>query len=418
MSYSDPYTSSPYDQKLADTSALTWVPWVGENYANLPEGRKILIVAESHYSNEHDPEKIHRSLESILNERSYTRAVVSESLVNGDWTTRTLSTMHQLFYSPRDRRTFWGDVAFYNIIQKPMWFRPGNPERPTWQDFWKGWEAFVQVIEILKPDHVLFIGVEATNHFNNFMNHHNREHVRIEWSEKIGSAYARTAQLSVGEKQIPLHFIKHCGSYFSTDRWSDYLHRNAGELMASLAISANAAPPNKPAPRLHVLGMAKSSLDLRGAKAPKLELDFLRLAYAVRELREADEEAIGYLMVLSPLVAKTVEGWREKYATGESVVILCEEIQGENLEALIKEKADNAIGFIQDRRFAEAEYELSLADLGKTLGETALLRAIEQRHPGLVSAPKPPLGINWDYYGTQTTETLHVLETKINASAP
>lgn len=404
MNYADSYTSSPFDQNLAEIDQLTWVPWVGKNYANLPQGRKVLIVAESHYTNEQDPDKAPLSIAESVGDKSYTRAVVSESLVGAEWSTRTLSTMHQLFYSPTDREVFWGDVAFFNLIQRPMWYRDGNPERPTWEDFWAGWKAFLKVIEILKPDHVLFIGVEAANHFNGFMSHHGHDHVAVDWPEKVGSAYARTASLLVGGTQIPLHFIKHCGSYFSTDRWSDYLHRNARDLMASLAASAGAELPNTPTRKLHVLGMAKSSLDLRGAKAPKLELDFLRLAYAVRELREAGEEAVGYLMVLVPKVAKTAESWREKYATGDGVIILCEDIEGDNLEALIKEKADNAVGFIQDRRFEDAERELSLADLGKELGEKALRQSISSRHPGIESGEALPLGIQWDYYGTLPTE--------------
>lgn len=404
MNYNDPYTSSPFDQALADASNVTWVPWVGKNYANLPGKRRVLIVGESHYSNENDPKKATAEIAERLNDKSYTRAIVSESLVGDEWTTRTLSTLHQLFYSPSNRAAFWGDVAFFNIIQRPLWYRPGNPERPTWEDFRSGWEAFLAVVEILKPDHVLFIGVEAANHFNGFMAEYGHKHVAVKWPEKVGSVYARSASLAVDDRWTPLHFIKHCGSYFSTDRWSDYLHRNAPDLMASLAASAGAEPPAKSPRRLHVLGMAKSSLDLRGAKAPKLELDFLRLAYAVRELREAGEEAIGYLLVLVPKVAKTAESWRDKYSTGEGVVVLCEELEGEDLDALIKEKAANAIGFITNHQFDEAEKELSLADLGKRLGEASLVRSINERHQELQPSADFPFGVQWDYYGVLALE--------------
>jgi hypothetical protein len=406
MSYSDQYTSSPFDQDLAESLGLTWVPWVGKNYANLPESRKVLIVAESHYTNEQDAEKMTLTVEQIMGDKSYTRAVVSESLINAEWTTRTLSTMHQLFYSPNDRDAFWNDVAYFNLIQRPMWYRDGNPERPAWQDFWAGWEAFLKVVEILKPDHILFIGVEAANHFNGFMAHHGRDHLSIQWAEKVGSAYARTASLSVDEKQIPLHFIKHCGSYFSTDRWSDYLHRNARDLMASLAFSAGVEISSSPTQSLHVLGIAKSSLNLRGAKEQKLELDFLRLAYAVRELREAGEEAIGYLLVLVPDVARTAERWCEKYTTGEGVVILCEPIEGETLEALLKEKADNALGLLQALDFDQVSRALSLANIGKELGERALHKFIDHRHVGIsplqdnIPREQLPLQVKWDFYGT------------------
>ena len=35
----------------------------------------------------------------------------------------------------------------------------------------------------------------------------------------------------------------------------------------------------------HILGMVKRNLDMKGAKGPKLELDFLRLVYAVKDNR-------------------------------------------------------------------------------------------------------------------------------------
>ena len=43
----------------------------------------------------------------------------------------------------------------------------------------------------------------------------------------------------------------------------------------------------------HVLGMAKSHLNLNGAKREKLELDYLRLAYAVKDLESARKGCAG-----------------------------------------------------------------------------------------------------------------------------
>jgi|GEM_PF-583853 len=410
MSYSDSYTSSPFDQQLADTPGLTWVPWVGKNYANLPTGRKVLIVAESHYTNEQDPEKIPSWMAGAMADKTFTRAVVTEGLIECHWPNRTFSTMHQLFYSPVDREAFWHEVAFYNIVQRPMWYRDGGPERPTWEDFWKGWEPFLKVVEILKPDHVLFIGVEASNHFNGFMSRYGHDHVAIKWAEKVGSAYARTASLTVDGRHVPLHFIKHCGSYFATDRWSDYLHRNAHDLMASLASSAGTIAPTIRRRQLHVLGMAKSCLDLRGANAPKLELDFLRLVSAIRDFEEIGEEAVGYLIVLDERVEARANSWRAKYGIGEKIVVQKADLHNIQFEALQEEKARHAIGMLQKYLFHEVEKELSVAELGKQLGESALSQKIETEHRGIAplhtKLPRTelPLQVAWDYYGTLPIE--------------
>ncbi|MGH7645352.1 MAG: hypothetical protein ACREMR_07170, partial [Gemmatimonadales bacterium] len=66
-------------------------------------------------------------------------------------------------------------------------------------------------------------------------------------------------------------------------------------------------------PMRHVLGMAKRHLDLNGAKAPKLELDYLRLVVAVRELRLRGQAAVGYLLVMTPTIKRRTQAWANKY---------------------------------------------------------------------------------------------------------
>ena len=155
--------------------------------------------------------------------------------------------------------------------------------------------------------------------------------------------------------------------------------------------------------QLHVLGMAKSSLDLRGAKGPKLELDFLRLAYVVRDFRAAGENAVGYLAVLDTRVAATAAGWIEKYRTGNQISILCCIPKGPDIDWLMVEKSDNSIGFLPDRLLVNHERKLAVANFGRDLGEKHLKEAIEERHPGIIPSTNFPLGINWDYYGTLAT---------------
>ena len=389
-----------FDPALAAISGLTWLPWVGSNYATLPEGRRVLIVAESHYSHDDDLEKAKQLYEQQKSDQNFTRDVAKESLIDAECETPTFRNMHRLFYGPEDRENFWNQLCFYNFVQELMRFEGGVLTRPKWEDFWKGWEVFVQVVGVLKPDHVLFIGVEAANHFNGFMTRHKHEHVSAEWAEKVGMAYARTACLTIEGTEVPLHFIKHCGSYFSIERWLDYLHREARPLMSAIAASAGATLPEIPTSRLHILGMAKSSLDLRGAKGPKLELDFLRLAYAVRDFREAGEDAIGYLMVLDSSVAETAARWAEKYRTEDAIAVLCCEPGSIDRELLVVEKTNNAIGFLPDLAIRNLDRKLAFAHFGKNLGEESLIKSIEERHPGIIRSYDFPLGIHWDFYGT------------------
>ena len=62
-----------------------------------------------------------------------------------------------------------------------------------------------------------------------------------------------------------------------------------------------------------IIGMAKSNLDLRGAKGPKLELDFLRLVYAVKEAKRENQETKAYLLVMTEKIKNRVNEWAKKY---------------------------------------------------------------------------------------------------------
>ena len=151
---------------------------------------------------------------------------------------------------------------------------------------------------------------------------------------------------------------------------------------------------------MHILGMAKSSLCLKGAKASKLELDFFKLAFAVAKLRAAGEEPIGYLQVLSARARDRAVGWIAKYQTGDAVVVLYAVPDEAELVALTAEKARNAASLLATANAGRAG--LSLASLGRALGESALAREVFSRHPAIARVDvrsQFPQRIDWDFYG-------------------
>jgi hypothetical protein len=154
---------------------------------------------------------------------------------------------------------------------------------------------------------------------------------------------------------------------------------------------------------MHILGMAKSSLDLKGAKAPKLELDFFKLAFAVAALRGSGEQAVGYLLVLAIAARDRALGWSEKYATDDAVVVLYRAPAEADLASLAVEKTRNAHGILSTRNAEHADRTLSLAPFGAKLGESVLAREILTRHPSVIRITDPqrfPQRIDWDFYGT------------------
>ena len=60
--------------------------------------------------------------------------------------------------------------------------------------------------------------------------------------------------------------------------------------------------------KLHILGMAKSSLDLKGGKSKNLELDFLRILYAINTI-PFGEQVISYIAVWDEKIEKRINLW-------------------------------------------------------------------------------------------------------------
>ena len=64
--------SEEFDNKLSNVYGLKWLPWIGNQYFNINEANRLLIVGESHY---HDNTK--ESIEKY-NSITFTREVIVE----------------------------------------------------------------------------------------------------------------------------------------------------------------------------------------------------------------------------------------------------------------------------------------------------------------------------------------------------
>lgn len=63
----------------------------------------------------------------------------------------------------------------------------------------------------------------------------------------------------------------------------------------------------------YVFGMAKSSLNLVGAKRQKLELDYLRLAHACQHYQRLGHQVRGFLAVTTTAIKIQAEPWATTY---------------------------------------------------------------------------------------------------------
>ena len=154
---------------------------------------------------------------------------------------------------------------------------------------------------------------------------------------------------------------------------------------------------------VHVFGMAKSSLDLLGAKRQKLELDYLRLVYTCQHFQAQGYQAFGYLAVTSTIIEQQVQKWAAKYLVPAGLVqLVVPTLSDVEHQALLAEKRRNRLGNLAK---ADAAGLLRDADgsFGRDLLEAALKSQIMEQHPvlkgGAVTGTNP-MGILWDYYGS------------------
>ena len=153
----------------------------------------------------------------------------------------------------------------------------------------------------------------------------------------------------------------------------------------------------------HVLGIAKRHLDLKGAKGPKLELDYLRLALAVAEYRLHGDEAQGYLLVMTEAIRKRTEAWAKKYRTSDAVEVTVAVLTHAEREQVEAEVRANRRGMLEGAQGQPVEGR-SDASEGALLAERSLRDLIEKREPGvnrLQDRSAFPLRVQWDYYGTR-----------------
>jgi|SRR6185437_3276793 len=151
----------------------------------------------------------------------------------------------------------------------------------------------------------------------------------------------------------------------------------------------------------YVLGMAKRHLDLRGSKAPKLELDFLRLLFAVRELRRNGQDAVGYLLVMTNAIKTRTISWARKYCCRDEVQVLLGNLRSQQRSALEAEVISNRRGMVAGTRGLRVGGRSS-ARIGARLAERLLATQIKEREPGVREITRRedlPLMIRWDFCG-------------------
>lgn len=202
------------DKSFKKIKQLNWLPWIGKEYKNIPENKKILFVGESHYQDATLKSKIQHS------KIDFTRVVIDEQGVNGNHHTKIFPNLYKALFNYQniDSKIFWDNVCYYNFIQRPM---EGIKSRPKTSDFLTGWQVFESLIQIIKPAIVIFIGTSSANYLNRHQKNNISSIKPFVWDDKINGAFAKSTE----SDKTKILAIKHTSRRFSSDKWNEYLNK-------------------------------------------------------------------------------------------------------------------------------------------------------------------------------------------------
>lgn len=170
MIFESEHFSNIYDSQFKALEGLRWYPAVGRNY---PSNKyKILIVGESHYGHcdSYECPEYQTALSSWSAPDS-TRICIIEDRFDFLWdrenkTYRNISELLATVSRPIPEAV-WENISYYNLVQNLL---PNIKYRPSYDQLIEGVKFLNKIIEILKPDLCIIIGVSSRNAFRDSNN--------------------------------------------------------------------------------------------------------------------------------------------------------------------------------------------------------------------------------------------------------
>jgi hypothetical protein len=135
---------------------VVFLPWIGNEYRGGFNGRRLLVLGESHYD-EWEGEQHQLDNDS-------TRECIREVIDRDTGSAAFWKYLEQVLlnerrtdgWAPSGGKSLWNKLAFYNFVQSAV---SGGPRiRPEWKLFEASRKPFRVVLEILRPERVLVCG--------------------------------------------------------------------------------------------------------------------------------------------------------------------------------------------------------------------------------------------------------------------
>ena len=217
-----------YDEAFKNIETLKWLPWVGQQFNNLPKGKKLLIIGESHYL-----PNIKEDWRECVTRPEFTREFITDNVYkNPDKTLKMLRNLERLLINDKPTKNqkykLWNSTSYFNFIPRAL-ESSSSAHRPNNEDYVTGWTNFFKILNILEPDICLFCGVSFTYYNGAILAAANQNNCRYCWDDKIcfssKRVKARKITVTRSGKLIPALFIAHptLRTGFDYSNWRQFI---------------------------------------------------------------------------------------------------------------------------------------------------------------------------------------------------
>lgn len=131
-------------------------PWVGSAYAQGIEGKKMLVLGESHYCA--DPADATPEITNRIIKLLFDPNAEHEDFMNTYTKFERALAGKPLSFAEKEQ--WWNKIIFYNYVQTPL---SGPRKEPIQQEFTDSEAAFFEVLEMYRPDCVVVWGKRLYN---------------------------------------------------------------------------------------------------------------------------------------------------------------------------------------------------------------------------------------------------------------
>lgn len=196
---------------------VQFTPWVGSKYSQGINGKKVMVLGESHYC-AHESEAVPELTRSIILD-----LFDNESEHEGYKNTYTKfgRALFGVESYDQNKEAAWNSVVFYNYVQAAL---SGARKAPTTQDFSNSETAFFDVLQHYQPDCLIVWGKRLYNNLPR-RGHQNDDLILPDGSSIETWAY----QLANGHT-VHLLPITHPSAGFTPEYWGEAIEEFMGRL--------------------------------------------------------------------------------------------------------------------------------------------------------------------------------------------